>query len=101
MSPSRNRLHRVLKTRDVLTLAFGAIIGWSWVLMTGHWILEGGSLGTLVAFAVGGFAIILIGLTYAELAAALPWVGVLLAYLVLVTYVPAISLWLPNLLYGG
>ncbi len=32
--------------------------------------------------------------------AALPWVGVLLAYLVLVTYVPAISLWLPNLLYG-
>jgi len=31
--------------------------------------------------------------------AALPWVGVLLAYLVLVTYVPAISLWLPNLLY--
>lgn len=73
--PSRNRLHRVLKTRDVLTLAFGAIIGWSWVLMTGHWILVGGSLGTLVAFAIGGFAIILIGLTYAELAAALPWVG--------------------------
>jgi C4-dicarboxylate transporter DctM subunit len=33
--------------------------------------------------------------------AALPWVGVLLAYLLLVTYVPAISLWLPNLLYGN
>jgi C4-dicarboxylate transporter DctM subunit len=32
--------------------------------------------------------------------AALPWVGVLLAYLLLITYVPAISLWLPNLLYG-
>jgi C4-dicarboxylate transporter DctM subunit len=30
--------------------------------------------------------------------ACLPWVGVLLLYLVLVTYVPAISLWLPGLL---
>jgi C4-dicarboxylate transporter DctM subunit len=39
------------------------------------------------------------GLTAVSLAA-LPWVGVLLAYLLLVTYVPAISLWLPNLLYG-
>jgi C4-dicarboxylate transporter DctM subunit len=31
--------------------------------------------------------------------AALPWVGVMLVYLLLVTYVPAISLWLPDLLY--
>lgn len=30
--------------------------------------------------------------------ACLPWVGVLLLYLVLVTYIPAISLWLPGLL---
>jgi len=30
--------------------------------------------------------------------ACLPWVGVLLLYLALVTYVPAISLWLPGLL---
>jgi C4-dicarboxylate transporter DctM subunit len=32
--------------------------------------------------------------------ACLPWVGVMLIYLVLVTYVPVISLWLPNLLYA-
>jgi len=32
--------------------------------------------------------------------ACLPWVFVLLAYLALVTYVPAISLWLPGLLYS-
>jgi amino acid transporter len=68
-------LHRVLKNADVLTLAFGAIIGWSWVLMTGHWITTGGSLGTLAAFAIGGLAIVFIGLTYAELAAAMPLVG--------------------------
>jgi len=68
-------LHRVLKSREVLTLAFGAMIGWSWVLMTGHWIDTGGSLGTSLAFAVGGIAVIFIGLTYSELAAALPQAG--------------------------
>ncbi|MEO1089205.1 MAG: TRAP transporter large permease [Pseudomonadota bacterium] len=34
------------------------------------------------------------------LKAALPWMGVLLLFLILVTYVPAISLFLPNLAYG-
>ncbi|TAM25955.1 MAG: C4-dicarboxylate ABC transporter permease, partial [Candidimonas sp.] len=29
--------------------------------------------------------------------AAMPWLAVLLAFLMLVTYVPSISLWLPNL----
>jgi C4-dicarboxylate transporter DctM subunit len=32
--------------------------------------------------------------------ACLPWVGVMLVYLVVVTYLPVISLWLPTLLYG-
>jgi C4-dicarboxylate transporter, DctM subunit len=40
------------------------------------------------------------GLTAVSVAA-LPWVGVMLVYLLLVTYVSAISLRLPNLLYGG
>jgi C4-dicarboxylate transporter DctM subunit len=30
----------------------------------------------------------------------LPWLLTMLGFLVLVTYVPAISLWLPNLLYS-
>jgi len=38
------------------------------------------------------------GLTEVSIAC-LPWVFVLLAYLMLITYVPAVSLWLPNLLY--
>jgi C4-dicarboxylate transporter DctM subunit len=32
--------------------------------------------------------------------AALPWLGILLIFLILVTYVPAISTFLPDLLYG-
>lgn len=41
----------------------------------GVWLTEAGTLGTLVAFAIGGLAIALIGLTYSELAAAMPQVG--------------------------
>jgi len=43
--------------------------------MTGVWLSDAGSLGTLIAFAVGGFAVALIGLTYSELAAAMPKAG--------------------------
>ncbi|MGA7425375.1 MAG: TRAP transporter large permease subunit, partial [Rhodoplanes sp.] len=32
--------------------------------------------------------------------AAFPWLTILLAFLVIVTYVPILSLWLPNLLFG-
>ena len=69
------RFAKVLKTPEVITLSFGAMIGWSWVLLTGVWLSEAGTLGTLIAFSVGGFAIILIGLTYSELAAAMPRAG--------------------------
>ena len=51
------------------------MIGWSWVLLTGEWLLRAGTLGMVIAFVVGGLAIIFISLTYAELAAAMPRVG--------------------------
>ncbi|MBS0245664.1 MAG: TRAP transporter large permease [Proteobacteria bacterium] len=36
----------------------------------------------------------------AVLRAALPWLMVLLGFLIVITYVPEVSLWLPNLLFG-
>lgn len=75
MTEPTTRLSKVMKGREVLMLSFGAMIGWSWVLMTGHWIDTGGSLGTVIAFAIGGVAILLIGLTYSELASAMPHAG--------------------------
>jgi len=32
-------------------------------------------------------------------AAALPWLSVLLVFLVIVTYIPELSLWLPRMLF--
>lgn len=72
---TNRKFARVLRTRDVVLLSFGAMIGWSWVLFSGHWIASGGSLGAAIAFLVGGAVVALIGLLYAELASAMPKVG--------------------------
>ena len=72
---SKTQFLRVLGRREVLALAFGAMIGWSWVVLSGAWISSAGTLGAIVAFLIGGAAILLIGLTYAELASALPFAG--------------------------
>lgn len=74
-SAGASRFVRVLKNRDVVVLGFGAMIGWSWVLMSGYWVQTAGSVGTLIAFAAAGLAIALIGLTYSELASAMPKAG--------------------------
>ncbi|MSR10596.1 MAG: amino acid permease [Gammaproteobacteria bacterium] len=51
------------------------MIGWSWVVLSGTWISSAGTLGAMLAFLLGGAAMLLIGLTYAELTAALPYAG--------------------------
>ncbi len=66
---------RVLGRRDVVALAFGAMIGWSWVVLTGTWITSAGVVGAVMAFLAGGGAIAIVGLTYAELTSALPFAG--------------------------
>ena len=69
------RFIRVIKRRETLALAFGAMVGWSWVALTGDWIGGAGSAGAVLAFVVGGIAVTFVGLTYAELAAAMPQAG--------------------------
>ncbi|MBJ3763900.1 APC family permease [Maribius pontilimi] len=66
---------RILGRWDILALAFGAMVGWGWVVLAGTQIREGGTLGAILAFAAGGFAVFLISLTYAELCSAMPKTG--------------------------
>ena len=56
-------------------VAFGAMIGWGWVVSSGQWIQTGGAIGTAIAFCIGGLMVYLVGLTYAELTTAMPKVG--------------------------
>ncbi|MCG8403201.1 MAG: APC family permease [Firmicutes bacterium] len=71
---------RVLTKREVLALAFGAMIGWGWVVLAGEWIREAGSFGAMFAFIIGGLLVTFVGLTYAELASAMPKAGGELLY---------------------
>ncbi|MGN0234617.1 MAG: APC family permease [Bacteroidaceae bacterium] len=66
---------QILKPRDVLMIAFGAMIGWGWVVSSGQWIQTGGALGTAIGFIIGGLMIYFVGLTYAELTTAMPKCG--------------------------
>lgn len=72
---TESRFLKVLGRRDTLFLAFGAMIGWSWVMIAGRWVHDAGPVGAMLAFAVGGTVVLLISLTYAELASAMPLAG--------------------------
>ncbi len=75
MAEGSSGFERVLRSREVLTLSFGAMIGWSWILMTGYWVNQAGSVGVLLAFLIGGITVLFIALTYAELVTAMPRAG--------------------------
>ncbi|MBX9919688.1 MAG: APC family permease [Mycolicibacterium frederiksbergense] len=68
-------LLKVLGNWDVLALGFGAMIGFGWVVLTGDWIGSAGTLGAVLAMIAGGVIMGVVGLTYAELTAAMPKAG--------------------------
>lgn len=72
---SGGEFNKVLNTGDVLVVAFGAMIGWGWVVSSGQWITNGGILGTVIGFIIGGIMIYFVGLCYAELTTAMPKCG--------------------------
>ena len=67
--------NKVLGAWDILVIAFGAMIGWGWVVSSGEWIGRGGVVGAAIGFVIGGIMIFFVGLTYAELTAAMPQCG--------------------------
>ena len=68
-------LEKVLKTRDLVALAFGAAIGWGWVVLSGDWLQTGGTLGAILGFVIGGVMVLFVGMTYSELCPAMPNCG--------------------------
>ena len=61
-----------LKNIHVFTFAFGSMIGWSWIFLTGVWIEKAGTIGAVFAILGGGALMALIAMVYAELAAMFP-----------------------------
>ena len=42
MEQKKSEFNKVLNAWDILVIAFGAMIGWGWVVSTGGWIEKGG-----------------------------------------------------------
>lgn len=72
---NKGRFNKVMNTTDILVVAFGAMIGWGWVVSSGKWIQNAGTIGTVIGFIIGGITIYFVGMTYAELTPAMPKAG--------------------------
>lgn len=75
MAQKKSDFDKVFSAWDILVIAFGAMIGWGWVVSSGGWIETGGVVGAAFGFALGGVMIFFVGLAYAELTAAMPQCG--------------------------
>ena len=75
MNQKTSESNKVFSAWDILVIAFGAMIGWGWVVSSGGWIESGGVLGAALGFVLGGVMIFFVGLAYAELTAAMPQCG--------------------------
>lgn len=72
---SNQNFAKILGRKEAFTLAFGAMIGWGWIVLSGDWVQQAGSIGAILALGFGAVIIMIIGLCYAELCSAMPYEG--------------------------
>ncbi|MBU3158668.1 APC family permease [Clostridium frigoris] len=103
MSEKRESLEKVYSKGDILALAFGAMIGWGWVMLSGYWVEQAGWVGAVIAFLIGGVMCIFVGLCYAELTPALPCAGggLVFAYRAMGYKLGWITIWCTCFAYVG
>ncbi|MEG1584431.1 MAG: APC family permease [Anaerovorax sp.] len=75
MTTKNQSLQKSFSTKDVLAMAFGTMIGWGWIMLSGQWAADAGMIGAIVAYVVGAMLCVFVGLTYAELTPAIPCTG--------------------------
>ncbi len=75
MSTEQVKLQKAFSTKDVLALAFGTMIGWGWIMLSGKWAADAGMAGAILAYMIGALLCVFVGLTYAELTPAIPCTG--------------------------
>ena len=46
MEKKKSEFYKVFSMWDILVIAFGAMIGWGWVVSSGDWISAGGVFGS-------------------------------------------------------
>lgn len=73
-------LRGVMRGREYFTLAFGSIVGVGWLVVINDWLSRGGPGGAMLAYLVGGVALVPVALVYGRLAERLPEAGSEVAY---------------------
>lgn len=73
-------LPRTLSPLRLFALSFGTIIGVGWITVLGVWLSQGGALGAVVGFLLGGLLILIIAVVYTEAALMFPVSGGEVAY---------------------
>src|ERR1700736_2467173 len=66
------QLARKLRVTDYFTLGWGTMVGVGWLVIMDDWLLRGGSLGTVLGFAIGSALLFPIGWVYGRLVMAMP-----------------------------
>ncbi|MEO8777383.1 MAG: APC family permease, partial [Rhodanobacter sp.] len=77
--PSTGKFHRQLSLIDLTFIGLGAIFGSGWLFAASHVSAIAGPAGIL-SWVIGGAAVLLLGLVYCELGAALPRAGGVVRY---------------------
>lgn len=73
------RFHKGLSALDLTMIGFGSIFGSGWLFAAAHVADMSGPAGVL-SWLIGGIAVLLLGLVYCELGAALPFAGSVVRY---------------------
>lgn len=50
----KSKFDKVMGAWDILVIAFGAMIGWGWVINSGDWITTAGFAGSMIAMGPTG-----------------------------------------------
>jgi amino acid transporter len=79
MIPHPN-LRRTLSTIEYFAFGFGSMVGVAWVVLIDDWMARGGPGGGILAFLIGGLALLPIALTYGRLVRAQQDAGAEIAY---------------------
>ena len=99
--PQRETLERSIPFRNYVALGLGVIVGVGWVVYSGQWLQDGGPLGAMLAFLIGGLLLLPIGRCYAEMTAAMPLAGgeLSFSYKAFGLFASFLTAWLLSLAY--
>lgn len=95
------KLARSLRTTEYFALAFGAMVGVGWLVVIDDWLIRGGPAGAMLAFLIGGIALIPVGYVYGKFVREIPDASSELAYAstVFSSQVGFLAAWLMTLAY--